>query len=44
MEERAMPENEGTPFVFIDSPVMPWLLVGLMLATGFIAACLIALR
>jgi hypothetical protein len=30
------------PSIF-DFPVVPWLLVGAMLATGFVAACFIVL-
>ena len=41
--ERAVSEKQFTGSLF-DSPVVPWLLVGVMLATGFIAACLIVLR
>src|SRR5215204_3834307 len=35
--------DEESPFTF-DSPAVPWLLVGAMVAAGFIAACFIALR
>ena len=38
-----MSEKPYTGSLF-DSPVVPWLLVGLMLATGLLAACFIALR
>jgi len=41
--ERAVSEKQptGSP---LDSPVVPWLLVAAMLATGFLAACFIVLR
>ena len=41
--ERAVSEKQSTGSL-LDSPVVPWLLVAAMLATGFLAACFIVLR